>query len=69
MIGGNALVFRAFQTSSLHRSPTYPGHVPLNAFENAFLTVGSAFMAFMDPRRGGKHFKTGFECSHHVDTL
>ncbi|KAH0833186.1 ubiquinone biosynthesis protein COQ4, mitochondrial [Lanmaoa asiatica] len=44
---------RTFQTSSLlHRSPTYPGHIPLNAFENAFLTVGSAFMAFMDPRRG-----------------
>ncbi|KAG9315172.1 ubiquinone biosynthesis protein Coq4 [Chiua virens] len=44
---------RAYQTRSLsHRSPAYPGHVPLNAFENAFLTVGSALMAFMDPRRG-----------------
>lgn len=47
--------FRTFQTSSLlHRSPAYPGHIPLNTFENAFLTAGSALMAFMDPRRGGK---------------
>jgi hypothetical protein len=59
----------AFQTSSLlHRSPTYPGHIPLNAFENAFLTVGSALMAFMDPRRGGRHFNNGLECFHYVDT-
>lgn len=51
---------RTCQTSSLlHRSPAYPGHVTLNAFENAFLTVGSALMAFMDPRRGGKPPKNG----------
>ena len=58
---------RAFN-QLLHRSPSYPGHIPLNAFENAFLTVGSALMAFMDPRRGGKHFKNGLEYFHHVDT-
>jgi ubiquinone biosynthesis protein COQ4 len=32
----------------------YDGHIPLNRFENAFLAVGSAFMALSDPRRGGE---------------
>ncbi|KAJ8088528.1 Ubiquinone biosynthesis protein [Marasmius tenuissimus] len=32
--------------------PAYPGHVPLNWFENAFLAAGSAVMALMDPKRG-----------------
>ncbi|KAF9243536.1 ubiquinone biosynthesis protein Coq4 [Melanogaster broomeanus] len=36
----------------LHRSPAYPGHIPLNTFENTFLSVGSALMALIDPRRG-----------------
>jgi ubiquinone biosynthesis protein COQ4 len=31
----------------------YPEFVPLNAFENAFLAVGSAVMSLVDPRRGG----------------
>ena len=35
------------------RVPTYPGHIPLTPFENGFLAVGSALMAFIDPRRGG----------------
>jgi len=35
------------------RVPAYPGHIPLTPFENAFLAVGSALMAFIDPRRGG----------------
>ncbi|KAG6373334.1 hypothetical protein JVT61DRAFT_6477 [Boletus reticuloceps] len=52
---------RTLQTSSpLHRSPNYPGHIPLNPFENAFLTVGSALMAFMDTRRsrhGGRSWR------------
>ena len=58
---------RTFRTSSLlHRSPAYPGHIPLNTFENAFLTVGSALMAFMDPRRGGKPpLKNGLEDFRH----
>ncbi|EJD45979.1 ubiquinone biosynthesis protein COQ4, mitochondrial [Auricularia subglabra TFB-10046 SS5] len=30
----------------------YEGHVPLNAFENAFLAVGSAVMSLANPRRG-----------------
>lgn len=34
-------------------TPAYPGHIPLNWFENAFLAVGSACMALADPRRGG----------------
>lgn len=34
--------------------PAYPGHIPLNFFENAVLAVGSAFMSLADPRRGGK---------------
>ena len=49
---------RTFQTSSLlRRSANYPGHVPLSTFESVFLTAGSAFMAFMDPRRGGRSLK------------
>jgi len=32
--------------------PAYPGHYPLNAFENAFMAVGSAITALKDPRRG-----------------
>ncbi|KAI0052321.1 Coq4-domain-containing protein [Auriscalpium vulgare] len=40
------------QTRSLKTTPAYPGHVPLNWFENAFLAAGSAFMALADPRRG-----------------
>ncbi|EJU04852.1 ubiquinone biosynthesis protein COQ4 mitochondrial [Dacryopinax primogenitus] len=36
-----------------HRSaPAYPGHIPLNAFENAFLAVGSGITALLNPRRG-----------------
>ncbi|KIK66884.1 hypothetical protein GYMLUDRAFT_157414 [Collybiopsis luxurians FD-317 M1] len=31
--------------------PAYPGHVPLNSFENAFLAVGSAVMSLLDPYR------------------
>ncbi|KAK7031157.1 Ubiquinone biosynthesis protein [Paramarasmius palmivorus] len=33
-------------------SPAYPGHIPLNWFENAFLAVGSGLMALADPKRG-----------------
>ncbi|KIJ11973.1 hypothetical protein PAXINDRAFT_83603 [Paxillus involutus ATCC 200175] len=44
---------RALHTSvTLHHSPAYPGHIPLNTFENAFLTLGSALVALIDPRRG-----------------
>lgn len=32
----------------------YPGHIPLNWFQTALMTVGSAFMSLADPRRGGK---------------
>ena len=35
--------------------PAYPGHVPLNWFENAFLAVGSAVMGLASPKRGGAH--------------
>uniref|UniRef100_A0A0W0FA33 4-hydroxy-3-methoxy-5-polyprenylbenzoate decarboxylase n=1 Tax=Moniliophthora roreri TaxID=221103 RepID=A0A0W0FA33_MONRR len=31
-------------------TPAYPGHIPLNWFENAFLAVGSGIMALMDPK-------------------
>ncbi|KAJ7592663.1 coenzyme Q biosynthesis protein Coq4-domain-containing protein [Mycena floridula] len=34
------------------RLPAYPGHIPLNWFENAFLAVGSGLMSLADPRRG-----------------
>ncbi|KAI0067233.1 Coq4-domain-containing protein [Artomyces pyxidatus] len=40
------------QTRSLKTPPAYPGHIPLNWFENAFLAVGSAFMALSSPKRG-----------------
>ncbi|KAG8936076.1 Ubiquinone biosynthesis protein [Tulasnella sp. 418] len=33
-------------------TPAYPGHIPLNWFENAFLAVGSAVVALKSPRRG-----------------
>jgi ubiquinone biosynthesis protein COQ4 len=32
--------------------PNYPGHVPLNWFENAFLAAGSAVASLTNPRRG-----------------
>ncbi|KZT56941.1 putative COQ4 protein, responsible for restoring ubiquinone biosynthesis, partial [Calocera cornea HHB12733] len=36
-----------------HRSaPAYPGHIPLNTLENAFLAVGSGIAALLNPRRG-----------------
>jgi len=41
-------------TRSVKTEPAYPGHIPLNWFENAFMAVGSAFMSLADPRRGGK---------------
>ena len=41
-------------TRSVKSEPAYPGHIPLNSFENAFLAVGSAFMSLADPRRAGK---------------
>jgi ubiquinone biosynthesis protein COQ4 len=41
-------------TRSVKTEPAYPGHIPLNWFENAFLAVGSAFMSLADPRRAGK---------------
>jgi hypothetical protein len=39
--------------SSKTSTPAYPGHIPLNWFENTFLAAGSAVMALVDPRRGG----------------
>ncbi|KAH7925819.1 coenzyme Q biosynthesis Coq4, partial [Leucogyrophana mollusca] len=43
---------RRFIHTGPHSQPAYPGHVPLTAFQNAFLAVGSALMALADPRRG-----------------
>jgi ubiquinone biosynthesis protein COQ4 len=64
---------RALHTSvTLHHSPAYPGHIPLNTFENAFLTLGSALVALIDPRRGGKsHHKrpSNFTIDHDVDMV
>ena len=42
-----------WQTRSASTQPAYEGHVPLNWFEHGFLTLGSAFMALANPRRGG----------------
>ena len=33
--------------------PAYPGHIPLTAFENSFLAIGSALMSLIDTRRAG----------------
>ncbi|KAG6331539.1 hypothetical protein ID866_7549 [Astraeus odoratus] len=44
---------RTVHTANSSRIPAYPGHIPLTPFENAFLAVGSAVMALIDPRRGG----------------
>jgi len=48
-------VLPAFATAQVRHvtAPAYPGHIPLNFAENAFLAVGSAFMSLLDPRRGG----------------
>ncbi|KAK5654370.1 hypothetical protein OQA88_7279 [Cercophora sp. LCS_1] len=32
--------------------PNYPGHIPLNRLERAFLAIGSGLMSLRDPRRG-----------------
>lgn len=42
-----------WQARSASTQPAYEGHVPLNWFEHGFLTLGSAFMALANPRRGG----------------
>ena len=34
--------------------PAYPGHIPLNWFENVFLAAGSAVVGLTDLRRGGE---------------
>ena len=41
---------------SLKTQPAYEGHIPLNWFETALMTVGSAYKALTDPRRGGACF-------------
>ncbi|KAH7884343.1 coenzyme Q biosynthesis protein Coq4-domain-containing protein [Phlebopus sp. FC_14] len=41
-----------FTNANASRTPAYPGHIPLSSFENAFLAVGSAVMALINPRRG-----------------
>ncbi|KAI0787599.1 coenzyme Q biosynthesis protein Coq4-domain-containing protein [Fomes fomentarius] len=42
----------ARQSRTITTQPAYEGHVPLNWFEHGFLTLGSAFMALANPRRG-----------------
>ncbi|KAJ3806936.1 coenzyme Q biosynthesis protein Coq4-domain-containing protein [Lentinula aff. lateritia] len=39
------------KTRFINTTPAYPGHIPLNSFENAFLAVGSAVMSLLDPYR------------------
>ncbi|EIW84399.1 Coq4-domain-containing protein [Coniophora puteana RWD-64-598 SS2] len=41
---------RKYNTGS-RLPPAYPGHIPLSTLENGILAVGSAVMAFLDPRR------------------
>ncbi|KAI0312100.1 ubiquinone biosynthesis protein COQ4 mitochondrial [Amylostereum chailletii] len=40
------------QIRSIHPEPAYPGHIPLNWAEKAFLAVGSGLMALAKPQRG-----------------
>ncbi|TFK92696.1 ubiquinone biosynthesis protein COQ4 mitochondrial [Polyporus arcularius HHB13444] len=40
-----------WQTRAVNTQPAYEGHIPLNWFEHGFLTLGSAFMALVNPRR------------------
>jgi hypothetical protein len=40
-------------TRHIKTEPAYPGHIPLNFFENAFLAAGSGLMSLADPRRAG----------------
>ena len=49
-----AIASSARPFSVLNRPPpNYEGHVPLNAFEQGSLAIGSALMSLMNPRRGG----------------
>ncbi|KAJ3711997.1 ubiquinone biosynthesis protein COQ4, mitochondrial [Lentinula raphanica] len=41
----------SMKTRLINTTPAYPGHIPLNSFENAFLAVGSAVMSLLDPYR------------------
>lgn len=46
---------RARQFSVLQRpAPNYAGHVPLNAWEQGALAVGSAVLSLANPRRAGR---------------
>lgn len=60
-------------TRSAKSEPAYPGHIPLNSFENAFLAVGSAFMSLANPRRAGTwhrpHFLRYDVIKHLVDMV
>ncbi len=51
--------------------PAYPGHIPLNWFENTFLAAGSALMSFTDPRRAGKSYPICFHIyiRHSIDMV
>jgi ubiquinone biosynthesis protein COQ4 len=44
------------QTRFKSSQPNYPGHVPLNWFEHAFMFAGASYMSFMHPARGGTDF-------------
>ncbi|KAG8762246.1 Ubiquinone biosynthesis protein [Ceratobasidium sp. 428] len=50
----------ALVTHRRRTAPAYDGHIPLNWAENAFMAVGSALTALVDPRRGGKLASTIF---------
>lgn len=45
--------FHSSSSSSSKRS-LYPGHVPVNAFQNSLLAVGSAFASLIDTSRHGQ---------------
>jgi ubiquinone biosynthesis protein COQ4 len=55
LIGLSASTLSRGSPRFIKTEPAYPGHIPLNWFENAFLAAGSALMSLADPRRAGKN--------------
>ena len=43
--------FKFNNMAYLAKQSRYPGHVPLNTFQHAFLAIGSGLAAFINPRR------------------
>ena len=49
----HVLASNALQRRLSSTQPLYPGHVPLNWFEHAFMLAGASYMALTAPARHG----------------